>query len=235
MIDLSEITRFLTVSASDNPSTQAAGSYTGSQRVHLSVGANGLRDFVSDYLDAHKADLTPENAIPLLDALYVGATIEEPILAGMLLARLPKVRASLPLDVFERWLDQLQGWVEVDSTCQSAFTPKDLYARWDEWAALLRSLNVSPNINKRRASLVIPIRTVRESDDPRGTALVFELVDNLRAERDKRITKAVSWVLREAIKRHRAAVAAYMEGRTDDLAPHVVREVRKKLDTGKKR
>src|SRR5690606_1975664 len=140
---------------------------------HLGVGANGLRDFISDFLASHKNELTPEAAIPLLDALYAGQTLEEPVLAGMLIAKLPKLRAVLPFDVFERWLDRLQGWVEVDSTCQSSFAPKDLYARWEEWSSFLLKLNADPDINKRRASLVLLIRTVRESDDPRGLALAL--------------------------------------------------------------
>lgn len=235
MIDTGEIAAFLNVSANIEPSAQAAQGYTGSPRIHLAIGANGLRDFLSDFLDTHKLELTPDAVIPLLDTLYAGQSVEEPILAGMLLAKLPAVRAVLPFDVFERWLDRLQGWVEVDSTCQSTFAPKDLYARWDEWSAFLHKLNADPNINKRRASLVLLIRTVRESDDPRGVALALELVANLTAERDKLITKAVSWVLREAVKRHASAIAAYLDGHRSELAPHIVREVRKKLETGKKR
>jgi 3-methyladenine DNA glycosylase AlkD len=235
MIDTSEITAFLKLSASEAPSLQAAQGYTGSPRVRLGIGANGLRDFLADFTASHKEELTPDAAIPLLDALYAGHTLEEPVLAGMLLAKLPKLRAVLPFDVFERWLDRLQGWVEVDSTCQSTFMPKDLYARWEEWSAFLRKLNADANINKRRASLVLLIRTVRESGDPRGIALALELVDNLKAERDKLITKAVSWVLREAVKNHKSAVAAYLDEHPSKLASHVVREVRKKLETGKKR
>jgi 3-methyladenine DNA glycosylase AlkD len=228
MIDTSEIAAFLNLSADTEPSLQATQGYTGSPRIHLGVGANGLRDFLSDFIAAHKSEL-------MLDALYAGQTVEEPILAGMLLAKLPAVRTGLPFDVFERWLGQLQGWVEVDSTCQSAFGPKDLYARWEDWSALLRKLNADPNINKRRASLVLLIRTVRESADPRGLALALELVGNRKAERDKLITKAVSWVLRESVKRHASEIAAYLDGHGSELAPHIVREVRKKLETGKKR
>lgn len=234
MIDTSEIAAFLNLSTGEELSDQAAHGYTGSPRVHLGVGANGLRDFLSEFVSSHKNELTPDAAVPLLDALYAGRTVEEPILAGMLLAKLPELRAVLPLNVFERWLDRLQGWVEVDSTCQTAFAPKDLYARWDGWSALLRKLNADPNISKRRASIVLLIRTVRESYDTRGVALALELVDNLKSERDKLITKAVSWVLREAIKRHASAITAYVDGHASELAPHVVREVWKKLTTGKK-
>ncbi len=234
MPDATEIRTFLALMSSGEESAQASAAYTGSPRVHHNIGAPALHDFVADYIASHKHELTPDVAVALLEELYAGESVEEPIIAGLLLAKLPKVRAALPLGVFGRWLDRLHGWVEVDSTCQSTFAPKDIYARWDEWAAFLRGLNASLNINQRRASLVLLIRTVRESDDPRGMALALELIDTLKGERDKLITKAVSWVLREAAKRHSAAVAAYLDAHAGELPAHVVREVRKKLETGKK-
>lgn len=233
MTDTAEIQAFLKMAAETATMFPPEG-YTGSPRVHLGIGVNGLRDFLADYLEAHGDALTPDAAIPLLAELYEGNSVEEPILAGLLLARLPKVRAALSLETFGGWLDKLQGWVEVDSTCQSSFGPKDLYSRWDEWTAFLRSMNASANINQRRASLVLLNRTLRESDDPRAMTLALELIENVKAERDRLMTKAVSWVLREGTKRHKSAVAAYLDAHSAELASHVVREVRKKLETGKR-
>ncbi len=235
MIDVKEIREFLKAAAGGEKSELAATNYTGSPRVHLGIGAPGLHDFVAELITEHKSDLTLDAAIPLLTALYAGETVEEPILAGLLLAKLPGLRQALSLEILEGWLDQLTGWVEVDSTCQSTFPPKELYQRWEDWSALLRRLNGSPNINKRRASLVLLIRTVRESDDPRGIGLVFELTEPLKHERDKLITKAISWVLREGAKRHSEAVSGYVDAHARELASHIVREVRVKLETGKKK
>lgn len=235
MIDVKEIRAFLKGAAGGEKSELAAANYTGSPRVHLGIGAPGLHDYVADLIAEHPPDFTPGAAIPLLTALYAGETVEEPILAGLLLAKLPNVRRALALDVFEGWLDKLTGWVEVDSTCQSTFPAREIYQRWDEWSAHLRRLNASPNINKRRASLVLLIRTVRESADPRGIGLVLELIEPLKQERDKLITKAISWVLREGTKRHRETVSGYIDAHARELAAHIVREVRVKLETGKKK
>lgn len=235
MIDIHEIRAFLAASSDPESLGLATQSYTGSPRIHLGIRAGELHSFVAIFVTEHRTELNPDQVIPLLDELYSGDTVAEPILAGMLLAKLPKFRQELPLSVLDGWLDKLVGWVEVDSTCQTAFAPKDLLARWGEWSDFLRRLNRSHNINKRRASLVLLIRTVRESDDPRGIELVRELVDALKSERDRLITKAISWVLREGVRRHAEIVSQFIDANAQELPSQVVREVRTKLATGRKR
>ena len=57
----------------------------------------------------------------------------------------------------------------------------------------------------------------------------------LVADRDDMVVKAMSWALRELAKRDRAAVEAFLWEQTESLAAQrVVREVRNKLDTGRK-
>ena len=65
-------------------------------------------------------------------------------------------------------------------------------------------------------------------------ALTLELVDQVKEERHPMLTKAISWTLRDTIKRNPEQVAAYLDDNRDVLAPHVVREVTNKLRTGRK-
>ena len=132
------------------------------------------------------------------------------------------------------WLAQLEGWAEVDSTCQSVFTAKDLLADWASWQALLESLALDDNINKQRAALVLLTAPITQSSDPRILELSLRLINQLKGEKDKRITKAVSWLLRKGIKQHRLAIADYLDANADALPAIAVRETRKKLLTGKK-
>jgi 3-methyladenine DNA glycosylase AlkD len=141
----------------------------------------------------------------------------------------------LQFDHLERWLAQLHGWKEVDSTCQTVFTPREMFMRWVEWETFLRQLAISPNLNLQRASLVLLVDVVRSSDDVRGIRLALELMQTLRDERDKRVSKAISWVLREAVKRHRAVVEQHLATHHAHLPASTVRDVQSKLLTGKKR
>ena len=75
---------------------------------------------------------------------------------------------------------------------------------------------------------------ISQSDDTRILELSLQLIGRLSGDRDKRITKAISWLLRKGIKQHRDAIAAYLKANADVLPAIAVRETRRKLLTGKK-
>jgi 3-methyladenine DNA glycosylase AlkD len=78
--------------------------------------------------------------------------------------------------------------------------------------------------------LVLPVR----ESDPRPFTQAVANIAHLAPERDILISKAVSWVLREAVKHHRAGVEAVLDRYGDVLPKATVKEVRTKLETGKK-
>jgi 3-methyladenine DNA glycosylase AlkD len=154
--------------------------------------------------------------------------------ASLLLGVYPKIRKELDPHLLDKWLSKLAGWVEIDTLCQSTFTASELLQEWDIWLLLLREFNKSSDISKRRASLVLLVKPVRESADPRLAKIAFENIDRLRFEKEILITKAISWLLRVLIKHHRTEVEAYLTKRAEDLPKIALRETHKKLDTGKK-
>ncbi len=191
------------------------------------------RAILLDFIAAHK-DLSYEDWLALLDALYHGDSYEERCAPRTLFRKFPRYRRQLPLAQLDAWLGCLNGWAEVDSTCQTVFNDKDLLADWSGWSALLESLAGDENVNKRRAALVLLTAPITQSPDRRILDLSFQLIDRLKGEKDGRITKAVSWLLRKGIKQHRDAIAAYLEAAAPALPTIAVRETRRKLATGKK-
>ena len=191
------------------------------------------RRILLDFHAAHK-DLAFADWLALIDSLYRGESYEERCAPQTLLLKYPRYRRRLPLPQLDRWLGCLDGWAEVDSTCQTVFTDKDLLADWQGWSELLALLAADANINKRRAALVLLTAPISQSDDARILDLSLRLIDRLKGDRDKRVTKAISWLLRKGVKQHRDAIAAYLEANADVLPAIAVRETRKKLLTGKK-
>lgn len=206
---------------------------SGSSRPEYGIPVPHLRLFVKTWASAHRT-LMLDDWIAVLDVLYSGESVDHRLLAGMVLGEYKSLRQLMPLENFERWLRQLEGWKEIDGTCQSTFTADELLARWEAWRAFLQRLCASPNLNLQRASLVILIRSVRESSDERPVALAFAHIDALKSEKDKRIVKAISWVLREAIKLHRPRVENYLAVYVTSLPKTTIREVTTKLTFGKK-
>lgn len=216
-----------------NPDQAFIQRYLGTPRLVLGVRADDLRK-LTKATARHYAGWPDAAWLALLDQLYTGDLFEQRSLAGMLLGALHPLRHRLELARLRTWLAGQNGWAEVDTTCQSAWTDKEVLARWDEWELFLDELSQADNISLRRASLVLLVSPLRHNADPRLTARALANVQRLQHERGAMITKAVSWVLRSMVAEQPATVHRYLEENARALQATVVREVRKKLETGRK-
>lgn len=207
--------------------------YSGSSRVHHGLSNPTMRDFIKQWASEHP-DLSHDDWQATLTALYQGESIEEPMLAGFMLGHYKAFRREMPLSVLDSWIGQLEGWREIDTTCQSNFAAGEVLARWDDWEPFLVDLSQRETIQHRRASLVLLAKAVRDSADERLITTAIANVQRLKHETDKLITKAISWILREAIKHHRETIGDYVSQHADTLPAIAVREFRKKYETGKK-
>lgn len=216
-----------TEKASDNSNA------SGSTRKHYGLSNPTMRNFVKQWAREHP-QLTYDEWQATLSDLYQGESIDEACFAGFLLGHYAKFRQLLPLSVLDNWIGHLEGWREIDTTCQSNFTAKELLANWDNWQPFLLDLSQRATIQHRRASLVLLVKPVRDSADERLITTALANVDRLKHEHDKLITKAISWILRESIKQHRQIVGDYVDQQADTLPAIAVREFKKKYETGKK-
>jgi 3-methyladenine DNA glycosylase AlkD len=137
----------------------------------------------------------------------------------------------LPWSFFERWRKPLRTWHDTDGLGICVFGP---------WLAAdlsrvgkLEELITSREACSRRLALVGTVILNRRRDTA-IPELTLKLVDNVAAERDPLITKAVSWALRGLTKTHADAVKRYLERNRDRLPAIAAREVRNKLQTGLK-
>jgi 3-methyladenine DNA glycosylase AlkD len=208
-------------------------SYTGSGHPFFCVSIPELRRMGRAWLAAHRRDADAD-LLAVTDALFRGEAYEEKVLAAVLLQSNARIWRQITPAMVDAWLDDLNGWAEIDSLCTGAFWEVAMAADWPAWRALIERLSADANINKRRAALVLLTAPTRRSDDPRFRDLGFEMVERLKGERPILITKAVSWLLRSMAIQHGAAVAAYLEANAASLPAIAVRETRTKLATGTK-
>lgn len=193
-----------------------------------------LRKIASLWL-IHHQDLSLKKFVNLLTSLYVKSeSSTEKCLAGFLLEYSPNLRKQLQPGLLNNWLDNLEGWGQVDSLCQSRFGVDDMSHNWRSWKLLLEKLSKSNNINKRRASLVLLTKPVRDSDDKKFANLAIKNIEKLKYEKGILITKAISWLLREMVKNHKAEVREYLSQKAGSLPRVAVREAKRKIKTGKK-
>lgn len=208
-------------------------SYGGSGRPYFNVAVPERRAMARRWLADHGTGGS-QPVMALVESLFDGRSHEEKTLAAILLGASTAARqAARPADI-DRWLGKLKGWAEVDSLCQNLFTAGEMKRDWPAWKGLIESLTVSPDINRRRAALVLQTGPVARSDDPAFRDLAFATLEALKAERPILITKAVSWLLRSMAKHHGAAVSRYIDANAAILPAIAVREARIKLATGTK-
>jgi 3-methyladenine DNA glycosylase AlkD len=212
---------------------EPASSHTTSGRPFYGISVPDERRLARRWL-SDRSGWSPERQYRTVRSLLAGPSYEEKTLGCMILKEREEVRHQVSPGQVVSWLDDLRGWAEVDSLCQSVFAPEDLMSDWAAWCAAIGSLSRSDNANKRRASLVLLTRPVRQSSDERLVQLALTVVDQAQADRDPLVTKAVSWLLRALTVNHPDLVAQYLDRHLSDLAPLVVRETRTKLKTGTK-
>jgi 3-methyladenine DNA glycosylase AlkD len=180
-------------------------------------------------------NFTEEKLIDLLNSLYTnGSSFTELAMAASLLGRHQKIKENMDLSNVDNWLNYTHGWAEIDMLCQSNFTAKEVLNRWTEWKKLLEKFVKDENISKRRASLVLLTKPLRQSDDPQLSKLAFEQVEKLKHEKDILITKAVSWILRALVKFHKDEVLVYLKENKETLPSIAYREALSKALTGRK-
>jgi 3-methyladenine DNA glycosylase AlkD len=218
--------------AQEREESQWVKKYLGTSKKYYSLKSMVTKNIVKTFLKSNP-NLSKEEFFELLGSLSLGESFNDFSLLGKLLESSTYRKKTRP-EHLDRWLNRAEGWAEVDVICQSNFGAETLLASWTEWEKWLRRFVQDGNIHKRRASLVLLIKSLRESEDPRLSKLAFENVDLLKGEKEILITKAISWILREMVKNHRQKVEKYLLENLEQLPKIAVRETRKKLLTGKK-
>jgi len=207
--------------------------YLGSNKATLGIKSSEMVAMAKAI--AHENNFDKNNLKELLDSLYCKATTFAEIdIAARLLGVMPKIIKELEPEVLDYWLNFTHGWAEIDVLCQNNFTANEILGNWGKWEKLLINFSNDENVSKRRASMVLLTKSLRESDDNRLSELAFAQIEKLKWEKDILITKAISWLLRSLIKFHKDEVLDYLEEKKESLPKIAYREAYKKAMTGRK-
>jgi 3-methyladenine DNA glycosylase AlkD len=208
-------------------------SYLGNSHPRYPIAAPKLREIAKAWSRNNKA-LTSTEFRDVVDSLIHAPSSTEKVMAGMIMDYASKDQIKFDPRIFDTWLDQLEGWAEVDAVCTGKYTINAILEDWDKWEKLLRRFSRSKNIHKRRASLVLLCSPIRYSTDISMASLAFENIDLLKHEKEVLITKAISWLLRSMIKNFKKSVSEYVAKNKSALPAIAVRETLTVLKTGKK-
>lgn len=228
-----EILELIRKNSKDAVLDSVPGGYFGNEHPRYVINNPTMRTIAREWMRTHKG-LQAGEFKDLLTSLIEAESCTEKMMAGIMMGYASKSQRDIDPMIFDRWLDHLVGWVEVDTLCTGDFLRTEFAGKWPTWKKLVKKLSQDANINKRRASLVLfcsPLAHIKD-DDMGEVALL--MVDRLKGEKDVLITKAISWVLRTMIKHHREKVCTYLQENTNSLPKIALRETMTKLKTGRK-
>jgi 3-methyladenine DNA glycosylase AlkD len=218
---------------SQKTDTQWVKKYLGTDKIFHGFSTGQMVDLAKKIIKEN--NLNEKQTIDLLNSLYQkGTTYTEIAIAALILSNSPQILKNFNPKNLDLWLNYTCGWAENDVLCQSNFSSDILLSNWSDWKKILNQFVKDKNINKRRASLVLLTKSLRQSDDPRLSKLAFQNIEKLKSEKEILITKAVSWLLRSLVKFHQSEVLIYLDKNKDSLPKIAYREAFVKATTGRK-
>jgi 3-methyladenine DNA glycosylase AlkD len=179
-------------------------------------------------------DMGAQEFEQVVTSLLVEPSDLKKCMGGILLGYMPKQRSQLNPAAYENWLEYTVGWAAIDAIFYGNFRAAEMLENFRNWEALIKRLSKSENINKRRASLVLLTKAVKQSGDKRLSKLAFLIIDRLKDEKSILITKAISWLLRNLVQWNRQDVEKYLSSNKSHLPKIAIRETLNKLRTGRK-
>ncbi len=228
---LKEISQTRSISTSEN--INFSQRYVGTNKLYHGFTSKQIYAIAKKIFKEN--NLNSDKIIQLLNSLYqYGTSYTEIVIGPTILSLSSETLKSFNPQNLDLWLNYTCGWAENDVLCQSIFTAENVLNKWNKWEKILKKFNQDSNINKRRASLVLLTKSVRQSDDPRLSTLAFKNIEHLKGEKDILITKAVSWLLRSLITFHKDKIIKYLEQNKESLPKIAYREALSKALTGRK-
>ncbi len=175
----------------------------------------------------------PDEIISLCKDLVNTEIFECQQVAYELLGKTKKWNSRLTLDDLNDLRKGFDNWVSVDTfsgylsgvAWREGRIGDDNIMKWassnDRWM--------------RRSALVSTLGLNQKARGGTGdTPRTLMVCEKLKEDRDDMVVKALSWALRELSKTDRSSVEEFMDSNYEVLAPRVRKEVRTKLDTGRK-
>jgi 3-methyladenine DNA glycosylase AlkD len=174
-----------------------------------------------------------DEVIELVKALTDTGILECQQVACKLLEKHRAATAALRLEDVKALAQGLDNWVSVDNFAgliagpawRQGHIPDDVVREWarseDRWW--------------RRAAVVCTVALNQKARGGTGDApRTLDICQLVASDHDDMVTKALSWALRELAKRDATPVLAFLDEHEEVLAARVKREVRKKIETGRK-
>ncbi len=191
-----------------------------------------IRQIVKSWCADHEG-ISLQDLLPLVETLWTRQSREERLVALELLMHYRRLLPELRWTWFDHKQQDLDDWELTDVLGVGVLGPWVAHDP-EQRTGHLHQLVLDEDVWSRRLGLVATVGLYRTRKEAETLSLALSLIDQVKEQQHPIITKAISWVLRVLTKDHAEQVVAYLEENEDSLPRLVVREVRNKLQTGRK-
>lgn len=196
------------------------------------VTVPNIRPIVKDLSQRFKQS-SPEEVVEFVKQLNAARILEAQQIAFEVLDKHKAARQSLTLDDLLVLGEGIDNWVSVDYFAGMLAGP--VWREGNLSDEVIEAWATSDDKWWRRAAVVCTValnQKVRgSSGDPVRTLKICKLVAD---DKDDMVAKALSWALRELAKREVEPVIEFVNQNESILPKRVIREVRRKIETGRK-
>lgn len=211
---------------------QVTEGYFPSKLEILGVSAARMRGVMGAHRTEWRA-LSPEEVLQLATALCAMGVHEGRQVGYEILEKRTDVRPLLDRATLEALGTGNDNWASVDT-----FATKVAGPAWREGRIgdpVVRGWAGSPDRWWRRTAVVCTVALNIRARGGTGDAVrTLDVCSRVVADPDPMVAKGVSWALRSLVSHDANAVRGFLAAHEDELAALVKREVRNKLETGKK-
>jgi len=175
----------------------------------------------------------PEEVIELAKLLNATRIIEAQQIAFELLDKNTAVLQNIALEDCLVLGEGIDNWVSVDCFAGMVAGPAWREGRFPD--EVVEKWAVSEDNWWRRAAVVCTVALNQKSRGGSGDAgRTLKICSIVASDKDDMVAKALSWALRELAKREPEPVVAFVDKNEAILPKRVVREVWRKIETGRK-
>ncbi len=165
-------------------------------------------------------------------SLWIKNILEARIFACKLLGKFKKqLNHAAWKRIDEEWIDLIDHWTSADHLCLDVLSYYPLTDETRSYIDDLQSWSLSLNPWRRRVSLAAFVRIVRKNAS--ASIKMENILNNLIADEDYYVRKAITWILRETTKSNPEFVKKFVTTHEEYFKKTEIKEILRKISSSK--
>lgn len=176
-----------------NKEKERARALFGNETKLLALRVPETRKIAESFAKKLKREKDFDIALKVADELYKSEVFEEATVAESILKEFKNYFDNSTFDKFDKWIDYIKNWANIDMLCGWLITP--IILKDDTKLKTILRWTKSKNRWRRRAAAVSFVKPIKKG---KYLKQALEVAEELIQDKDEMVQKGVGWFLKEA-------------------------------------